>query len=138
MAARDRFHGAVKQWLIRAGWTIADGPLRLRYGGVDVCIDLAAEQLIAAEKAERKIAIKVKSFLSESTTHEFHLAVGQFVNYRIVLEQLHPERALYLAVPSETYHSFFEGQFAQLITRRTGLRIIVYESEAEVIERWIN
>jgi hypothetical protein len=138
MAVRDRFHDAVKQALIRDGWTITDDPLQLQYGGVDIYVDLAAERLIAAEKANQRIAVEVKSFLSDSTTYEFHLAVGQFINYRIILEELQPERILYLAVPSEIYHSFFEGQFAQVIIRQTALKILVYESEEEVIERWIN
>lgn len=138
MAARDKFHEALKQGLIRDGWTITDDPLQLQYGGVDIYVDLAAEWLIAAEKANQRIAVEVKSFLSDSTTYEFHLAVGQFIDYQIILEELQPERILYLAVPSEIYHSFFEGQFAQVIIRRTALKILVYDSEEEVIERWIN
>ena len=56
----------------------------------------------------------------------------------IILEELQPERMLYLAVPSEIYHSFFEGQFAQVILRQTALKILVYQSEEEAIEQWIN
>jgi len=138
MAARDKFHYVVKEALIRDGWIITDDPLQLHYGGVDVYVDLAAELLIAAEKANQQIAVEVKSFLGDSTTYEFHNAIGQFINYRIILSELHPGRILYLAVPAEIYHTFFEGQFAQLIIRQTALKIIVYQSEAEVIEQWIN
>ena len=56
MAARDVFHEMVKQALIQDGWCITDDPLRIRYGGVDTYIDLGAEKLIAAEKADQKIA----------------------------------------------------------------------------------
>ena len=132
MPARDKFHYVVKEALIRDGWTITDDPLQLHYGGVNVYVDLAAERLIAAEKADQKIAVEVKSFLGDSTTYEFHNAVGQFINYRIILS------ALYLAVPAEIYHTFFEGQFAQVIIHQTALKMIVYQSEEEVIERWIN
>ena len=138
MAARDKFHQSVKEALIREGWTITDDPLQLKYGGVDVYIDLAAEQLIAAEKANQKIAVEVKSFLGDSTTYEFHNAIGQFINYRIILHELQPDRTLYLAVPSEIYHTFFEGQFAQLILRQTSVKILVYQSDEEAIEQWIN
>ena len=37
---------------------------------------------------------------------EFHNAIGQFINYRIILSELHPGRILYLAVPAEIYHTF--------------------------------
>ena len=137
MPARDTFHDVAKEALIRDGWTITDDPLQLHYGGVDVYVDLAAERLIAAEKANQKIAVEVKSFLGDSTTYEFHNAVGQFINYRIILSKLQPERILYLAVPTEIYHTFFEGQFAQVIIQQTAIKLIVYQSDAEVIEQWI-
>jgi len=134
MSARDRFHQAVIQALIRDGWTITDDPLRLEFAGVD----LAAEKLIAAEKSDRKIAVEVKSFLSESTTYEFHAVVGQFVNYRIILEYCQPDRMLYLAVPKEVWHTFFETKFAQVIVRHTELKIVVFDPKQEIIETWIN
>ena len=56
MPARDTFHDVAKEALIRDGWTITDDPLQLHYGGVDVYVDLAAE------KANQKIAVEVKSF----------------------------------------------------------------------------
>ncbi|GAK54207.1 FdxN element excision controlling factor protein [Candidatus Moduliflexus flocculans] len=117
---------------------ITDDPLRIRYGGVDTYIDLAAERVIAAEKADQKIAVEVKSFLSDSTTYEFHLAVGQYVDYRILLSKTQPERRLYMAVPSDVYHGFFEGMFAQLILQEAQIHLLVYDSKREAIEQWIN
>ncbi len=137
MAARDFFHNIVRRALVQDGWRITDDPLRLRYGGVDTYIDLAAEKIIAAEKDDRKIAVEVKSFLGDSTTYEFHTAVGQYVNYRILLSQMQPDRLLWLAVPSDVYHGFFEGRFAQLIIQQTAIQIVVYDSDTEVIEQWI-
>jgi hypothetical protein len=138
MAARDFFHDMVKQALIQDGWRITDDPLRIRYGGVDTYIDLGAEKLIAAEKADRKIAVEIKSFLSDSTTYEFHLAIGQYIDYRILLAKTQPERHLYMAVPSDVYHGFFEGAFAQLILQETRIHIVVYDTDNEEIEQWIN
>lgn len=136
--AKDIFHNIVKQALIRDGWRITDDPFRIRYGGVDTYVDLAAEKLIAAEKADRKIAVEVKSFVGDSTTYEFHTAVGQYVNYRILLSKTQPDRKLYLAVPTGVYHSFFEGAFAQLIVQQATINIVVYDSDEEGIEQWIN
>ncbi len=70
-------------------------------------IDLGAERIIIAERAQEKIAVEVKSFLAPSAIGEFHTALGQFLNYRAVLQLQQPNRLLYLAVTSEIYQSFF-------------------------------
>jgi hypothetical protein len=57
---------------------------------------LGAEKVIVAEKAGRKIAVEIKSFIGSSTLSEFHLALGQFLNYRYALEDIEPDRVLYL------------------------------------------
>ena len=84
--AKDLFHNTVKIALQKDGWQIIHDPYQLRYGILDVYIDLAAEEAIVAEKAGRKIAVEVKSFAGGSTISEFHTALGQFLNYRIALE----------------------------------------------------
>lgn len=45
-------------------------------------IDLGAERIIAAEREGQIIAVEVKSFIGTSTISEFHIVVGQFINYR--------------------------------------------------------
>ncbi|MFB2976985.1 element excision factor XisH family protein [Microseira sp. BLCC-F43] len=47
---------------------------------------MAAEKVFAAEKAGRKIAFEVKSFLNSSAITDFHSALGQFLNYRLALQ----------------------------------------------------
>lgn len=79
----------------------------MRYGVADIYIDLAAEEAIAAEKQGRKIAVEIKSFYGGSAISQFHTALGQFLNYQIVLESEDRDRILYLAVPFETYEAFF-------------------------------
>jgi XisH protein len=48
--AKDKFHDAVKNALIKEGWTVTDDPLFLQFGGVDLFVDLGAENIIAAQK----------------------------------------------------------------------------------------
>ncbi len=72
--------------------------LHLDFGRVEIYIDLGAEKLITAERAGEKIAVEVKSFISDSAIYDFHKALGQFINYRIVLSQKEPQCELYLAV----------------------------------------
>jgi Holliday junction resolvase-like predicted endonuclease len=94
--AKDIFHDTVKLALQKDGWTITHDPYRLRYGIADIYIDLAAEEAIAAEKAGRKIAVEVKSFVSSSTISKFHTALGQFLNYRIALEAQKSQTAFFI------------------------------------------
>jgi XisH protein len=60
MSARDRYHGQCKAALIKDGWKITDDLLHLRYGGQSMFVDLGAEEIIAAEKAGRRVAIEIK------------------------------------------------------------------------------
>lgn len=137
MAARDLFHNLVKTALERDGWTITDDPLHLRMGGViDMYIDLGAEKIIAAEKEGQRIAVEIKSFLGASTISEFHLALGQFINYRYALESVDPERHLYLAVPLSIYDEFFTLAFIQLVVQRSQLDLLIYDVETEEIVQW--
>jgi len=136
MPSKDLFHNTVKKALINEGWTITADPLPIRVGGVEMYIDLGAEKIIAAEKADQKIAIEIKSFSSPSSIYDFHLAVGQFMNYRLALEE-EPERILYLAVPVETYETFFTLKFIQTAISRYQLNLIVYDTEKEVIVKWL-
>lgn len=138
MSAKDLFHDAVKRGLEKDQWMITDDPLELEWEEVKVKIDLAAERLIAAERGEEKIAVEIKSFIGTSAISDFHIALGQFLNYRIMLEAKEPDRQLYLAVPLETYDTFFQSQFAQVVKQRYELKLIVYEPLTEEIVQWIN
>jgi XisH protein len=136
VVARDIFHDAVKQALEKAGWRITHDPLSLQIGGVEMYIDLGAEQLIAAEKEGEKIAVEIKSFVAVSAIYEFHLAIGQYRNYQLALLQEDPERVLYLAVPEDAYDRFFTLQFIQDALRYNEVRYLVYDVQAEVIVQW--
>ncbi|MEM6254280.1 MAG: XisH family protein [Cyanobacteria bacterium P01_D01_bin.156] len=138
MSAKDIFHEAVKRGLEKEQWYISNDPLELAWEEVKVKIDLAAERLIAAERDEEKIAVEIKSFISSSPISDFHTALGQFLNYRIMLEAKEPDRQLYLAVPFEIYETFFQSRFAQVAIERHQLRIIVYNPISEEIVQWIS
>jgi XisH protein len=137
MPARDKFHDAVKHALIKEEWTITHDPYTLDFGFTEAYIDLGAEKLLAAEKGKDKIAVEIKSFLGSSNLYEFHTAIGQFINYKAVLRREEPDRILFLAVPKETFDNFFQQKIiAELVTEHQ-LKIIVYNSDNEVLIQWI-
>jgi XisH protein len=138
MSARDIFHDAVKHGLEKEQWQISSDPLELEWEEVKVKIDLAAERLIAAERGEERIAVEIKSFVGTSAISDFHTALGQFLNYRIMLEVHEPDRLLYIAIPIDAYETFFQSRFAQIAIERYQLKIIVYEPVMEEIVKWIS
>lgn len=136
MAAKDLFHDAVKNALLKEQWTITADPLKIKIDGVKLEIDLAAEKVIAAEKEGRKIAIEIKSFLNTSAITDFHAALGQFLNYRLALQMTESDRVLYLAVPFETFGSFFQERFVQESVNFYQINLIVYDPKKEVLIEW--
>jgi XisH protein len=136
MPAKDVFHQVVKSALQKDGWTITDDPLSLQLEDDQVFIDLGAERLIAAQRDNEKIAVEIKSFLAPSTLSEFHTALGQFLNYRIVLREKQPERVLYLAVSLEIYNDFFSRQLPKLSIQEYQLKLIIFDPVQEEIVKW--
>ena len=135
--AKDRFHNVVRTALEKDGWNITADPYEITVDEVDFEIDLAAEQLLAAEREGQKIAVEIKSFISPSNVSEFHTALGQFLNYRDALEKLEPDRQLYLAVRVPIYESFFQRRFIASAVERYQLRLVLYDVQQEVIIRWL-
>ncbi|HEY9599615.1 MAG TPA: XisH family protein [Cyanophyceae cyanobacterium] len=136
MSAKDIFHEAVKQALQKEQWIITDDPLRFKYGNVNFQVDLGAERLLAAQRADEKIAVEIKSFLHPSAITDFYSALGQFLSYRLALEATEPDRILYLAIPLDAYQTFFQFEFTQTAIRRYQVLLIVYDPVNEVIVQW--
>ena len=67
-----------------------------------------------------------------SARDRFHLALGQFLNYRLVLEAIEPERMLYLAVPIFAYQSFFYRDLPRAAIAKYQISLIIYDSIKEV------
>jgi hypothetical protein len=134
---KDVFHNSVKAALQKEGWTITDDPYELAIGGVEMYIDLGAEQLLGAEREGVKIAVEIKSFIRPSAIAEFHMAHGQYLDYLYALEEEEPDRLLYMAVPVKVYNDFFSLQFIQKVVQRSQLRLLIDNPEEEVITQWL-
>jgi XisH protein len=137
--AKDIFHRQVKAALIKSGWTITHDPYLMRITDViKLQIDLGAENAIGAERDCEKIAVEIKSFISDSDINAFHTALGQYLNYSKGLSKQEPDRTLYLAVPLETYSDFFQLSFVQETIELYQMKLVVYEPNTEEIREWIN
>jgi hypothetical protein len=138
MAAKDVIHDAVKNALIKDGWTITADPFTIRYEDATVFADLAAERAIAAEKAGQKIIVEIKSFVGASAMQEFKLALGQYQTYLPFLKELGLEHKLYLAVSDVVYDQFFQRPSIQVLVKWHVLPILVVNTNTEEIVEWTN
>ena len=84
-----------------------------------------------------KIAVEVKSFTSPSNITSLENALGQYILYQNIIEELEPERTLYLAVHEEIFATVFEEALGQLLIRKNDLKLVVFSRTEEVILKWI-
>lgn len=137
MPARDRYHDIVRRALIKEGWTITHDPYRIAVGDRNVYVDLAAERMLAAERDGDKIAVEVKTFVGESDIRELEQAIGQFVFYRFLMEQVDPGRQLLLAVPDDVFYTLLQEPIARPVVEGLPLKLIAFDVQTEVIVTWI-
>ena len=137
MAAKDKFHESTRKALINDGWNITHDPLRLKWIGRPMLIDLGAEQLLAAEKGTKKVAIEIKSFISASILDDFYHALGQFILYRKALQKSEPDRELYLAIRESVYLKLFVEPDVEDLRADENLKLLVFNPDTEEIVKWI-
>lgn len=137
MPAKDIYHDALKNALIKDGWIVTDDPLHIKWGQKDMYVDLGAKKLLAAQKAENKIAVEIKSFVSPSEIKDLKDAIGGFVLYRAVMTRVEPERTLYLAVRDNVYDALFQEPIGTLLVESENIYLIVFNVDKKEIVQWI-
>jgi len=138
MAARDIYHDAVKSALIKDNWAILADPYRIQYKDVDLYADLAAERPIAIEREGQKIVVEIKSFVGRSLMTDFHLALGQYKVYQMLLEETAPEYDLYLAIDDITYTNFFRREGIDFLVRSSQIKFFVVNIDEQEIVQWLS
>jgi hypothetical protein len=112
--------------------------LILEWGGKDLFVDLGAEKLISAEKGNQKIAVEIKIFLGTSQVNDLEKAVGQYIVYRNILEEIEKEIILYLAVTKKAFKEVFSEAFGNLILTKNQILLIIVEPQKQEIIQWIS
>ncbi len=136
--AKDVFHEAVRAALVFDGWSITHDPLTIPLSKRNVFIDLGAEKLIAAQKGGQQIAVEVKSFVGLSPLTDFYKALGQYQVYLLALKRQHPDRALYLAMPGESYRLLVGDELLAGLLGELQLKYLIFEPETQRIAQWID
>jgi hypothetical protein len=137
MARRDNTHEIVKAALEREGWIISHDPLLVKIGKKSAQIDLGAEKLIIAEKESEKIAVEIKSFIALSALTDYYHALGQFMLYKMALQNQEPDRTLYLAIPSDAYEELSNDIFDYPEYQQLRHNLIIYDNQENISLLWI-
>jgi XisH protein len=135
--AKDIYHNTVKFALQKDGWTITHDPFPLQIGKKRLSADLGAERLISAEKETQRIVVEVKSFVGQSDVKDLEQALGQYVLYRQILNEMGSERNLYLAVSQLAFNSVFTIELGQVLLKNQIIKLIVFDDKSEAIVQWI-
>jgi hypothetical protein len=146
MPQRDTIHNIIRQALIKEGWEITDDPYVISYGERFLFIDLAARldalngiagRFIGARRGSSQIALEIKEFRGNSAIADLEQALGRYVLYRPLLEQVDPERELYLAVADTTFDRIFSEPIGELVMRELPMKLLIVDVEAQEVKRWI-
>jgi XisH protein len=137
MPAKDRYHDTVKTALIKDQWTVDDKAFKLEVGKRDLFVDLGAEKLLIAQRATRKIAVEVKSFIGASPVNDLEQALGQYLLYEKIMQREHPDRILYLAVRETVYTSFFQEEIVQIFLETGSPKLLIFDEIQEEIVQWL-
>ena len=137
MPKLDKHHEAVKNALIKDGWTITDDPFTIDFEDATLFADLAAERTIAAQKENEQIAVEIKMFGSKSAYDDLEKAFGQYQVYRAFLRQIEPDREIFLAVSTEKYEKIFTRASVKFLVAEFKIKLFIFDPEKEEIVEWI-
>ncbi|BAQ59715.1 fdxN element excision controlling factor protein [Geminocystis sp. NIES-3708] len=122
---------------MKDGWTITADPYFIIYKKLRLVADLGAERSLSAQKGNDKIVIEVKSFLNSSFIYDLEMAVGQYIIYRNFLKKTAPDHQIYLALSQLVYQANFD-ETIDIVVKENQIKLIIVETEKEVITKWIN
>jgi hypothetical protein len=135
MSNKDTYHDVVIRALIKDGWTITGQQVRAFVGRRRLWIDLEAV------KGEQNLAIliEVKGFeTSPSQVEELYGAVGQYAVYKVALMINNVDAPLYLAVPTTAHQGILSEQLGREVVKQVGIKLLVFDPEAEEIVQWLS
>lgn len=73
----------------------------------------------------------------QSQVVDLEQAIGQYSLYRILLNQIDPERELYLAISEATYGDIFDEPIGKLAIAKIPLKLVIVNLSTKEITQWI-
>lgn len=136
MPALDYCHPHIVRALENDGWTVDAQPRRFYVEGRTVFIDIHATRGVNGDRQQMLLA-EIKCFPDRlSTTHDLYTAIGQYIVYRAVLNELRNPTTLYLAIPEAVYLNIFDSTVMRAI-KDSNIKLVIVHLEQERIVQWI-
>lgn len=136
MPAKDIYHDAVKNALVKDGWIVIDDPFQLKFGLRELFVDLGVKKLLSAKKKEKQILVEIKSFNNPSPVADLEQALGQYILYSNILEEQKSSLTLYMAIRYDTYCQIFSEPLGLLVTRKNNVSLLIFDPKKEEILEW--
>ncbi|MCA0457872.1 MAG: hypothetical protein LCI00_28155 [Chloroflexi bacterium] len=135
MPSFDQCHDQIMRALEKSGWRITDQQVLMKVGRRRVFIDLHATHAANGSR-EEIILVEVKCFPElQNTAQEIYTAVGQYIIYRAMLQELELDIPLYLSVPEAIFNTVFDRPVQRAI-RQSQIKVIVVNLDEEKIVQW--
>jgi len=115
---------------------VAHDPLVVKYKGLHLFVDLAAEKTLSVEQREERIAVEVKVFGGLSLVTDFEKAIGQYSPYRGMLRRTNSDRELYLAITQKTFVEFFLKPAINEFVFDAEIHLLIFNPETQEIIEW--
>lgn len=93
--------------------------------------------IIGARRDRIRIAIEIKEFRGLSAIADLEQAIGQYSLYKLLLNQVDPERQIYLGITDITYETIFSEPIGQLVINELPLNLLVVDATTAEVKQWI-
>jgi hypothetical protein len=136
MPSFDQCHDQVKRALQKDGWRIVEEQFPMVLGNRRAFIDLRGTRAINGSRLQMML-LEVKCFPdSQNTNHELYTAVGQYILYRAMLNELDVNVPLYLSIPESVFDAVYDA-VVQRAVRESQIKLVVVNLDEERVIRWI-
>ncbi|MEM7797983.1 MAG: element excision factor XisH family protein [Chloroflexota bacterium] len=143
MPQRDSIHQIVRDALEKDGWVITDDPYVISYDERFHFVDLGARgvsrpsEFIGAQRQDQKIAAEIKDFRGRSAIGNLEQAIGQYVLYKLLLNQVDQSRKIYLAISEIAFDEIFGKPIGELVINGLPMRLVIIDVEKIEVKQWI-
>lgn len=133
MPAKDAYHDIVVTALKKDGWLMVKEQLPLTISTRTLWVDIKAGKIATNDI----IIVEIKGFEKIRSPMDYlENVVGQYMVYRVILEEKHLNYPLYLAIPHQAYSSLFAEEIVKLIINKLDIKLLVFDTNLEEIVLW--